>query len=101
MEPQFKKTLKEKFGDFYSQPGKRALFSLGCIGIGALLGCVFPSIGIIVLYVGMMSLLSYMEKEKVRYLQTVEVVLPGGQKTECAIFSKKSLCLCTVNLCCF
>lgn len=92
MEQKFNKNFIEKFGDFYSKLGKRALFNLGIIIFGVLLEfLVLPGIGLggLIFVFGMYNLLSICEKDKTRYLKTVQIQLPNGKSTPCALFEQK------------
>lgn len=90
MEQKFEKSIIEKFGDFYSKPGRRALFNLGCIVFFILLELVLAGTGIgafaAILWV--YNLLSICEKEKTRYIKSVQLTLPNGEKTCCALFEQ-------------
>ena len=91
MEQKFEKNFVEKFGDFYSKAGKRALFSLGCILVGVLVESILAGtgIGFIIGVLSVYNLLSICEKEKTRYITTVRVTLPNGNVTACALFEQK------------
>lgn len=91
MEQKFEKSFREKFGDFYSKMGRRALFSLGCIGFGILLELVLPDIGIgyAITSLSIYNLISICEKEKTKYLKSVPVMLPNGKMTSCALFEQR------------
>lgn len=91
MEQKFEKNIIEKFGDFYSHAGRRALFSLGCIGFGVLLELILAGVGIGAFFaiLCVYNLLSICEKEKTRYIKTVRITLPNGNVTSCAIFEQK------------
>ena len=91
MSQKFEKNFIERFGDFYSKMGRRALFSLGCIGFGVLLEFVLAGVGLgaIIAILSVYNLISICEKEKTRYLRTVQVVLPNGNKTSCALFEQR------------
>lgn len=91
MEQKFEKNLFEKFGDFYSQAGKRALFSLGCIGFGVVVEFVLAGLGLgaIIAIFSVYNLLSICEKEKTIYIKTIHVTLPDGRITSCALFEQR------------
>lgn len=90
MEQKFEKNIIEKFGDFYSKLGRRFLFNLGCIVFFVLLELVLAGTGIgafaAILWV--YNLLSICEKEKTRYIKSVQITLPNGEKTCCALFEQ-------------
>lgn len=91
MEQKFEKNFFEKFGDFYSKFSKRFLFTLGCIVFFVLLELVLPGTGIgafpacLCVY----GLLSFGEKEKTRYIKTIRITLPNGEKTSCVLFEQR------------
>lgn len=80
MEQKFKKSFIERFGDFYSKMGNRALFSIGCILLGVVIELILTGVGIggIIVVISVYNLLSLCEKEKTKYLNTVRVTLPNG-----------------------
>ena len=90
MEQKFEKNVIERFGDFYSKLGRRFLFNLGCIVFFVLLELVLAGTGIgafaAILWV--YNLLSICEKEKTRYIKSVQITLPNGEKTCCALFEQ-------------
>ena len=90
MEQKFEKNIIERFGDFYSKLGRRFLFNLGCIVFFVLLELVLAGTGIgafaAILWV--YNLLSICEKEKTRYIKSVQISLPNGEKTCCALFEQ-------------
>lgn len=90
MEQKFEKNIIERFGDFYSKLGRRFLFNLGCIVFFVLLELVLAGTGIgafaAILWV--YNLLSICEKEKTRYIKSVQITLPNGEKTGCALFEQ-------------
>ena len=90
MEQKFEKNIIERFGDFYSKLGRRFLFNLGCIVFFVLLELVLAGTGIgafaAILWV--YNLLSICEKEKTRYIKSVQITLPNGEKTCCALFEQ-------------
>ena len=91
MEQKFEKNFLEKFGDFYSKMGNRALFSIGCILVGVVVELILAGTGIGFL-IGVFSaynLISICEKEKTNYTTTVRVTLPNGKTTACALFEQK------------
>ena len=94
MEQKFEKSFIEKFGDFYSKMGRRALFALGCIGLGVLLEFLLAGVGVIglggaIAAYSVFNLISFCEKEKTRYLTSVQVILPNGNKISCALFEQR------------
>lgn len=90
MEQKFEKNIIERFGDFYSKLGRRFLFNLGCIVFFVLVELVLAGTGIgafaAILWV--YNLLSICEKEKTRYIKSVQITLPNGEKTSCALFEQ-------------
>lgn len=90
MEQKFEKNIVEKFGDFYSKTSRRVLFNLGCIAFFVLLELVLAGTGIgafaAILWV--YNLISICEKEKTRYIKTLKITLPNGEKTSCTLFEQ-------------
>lgn len=91
MEQKFEKNFIEKFGDFYSKISRRILFNLGCIVFFLLLELMLAGTGIgaIAAILWIYNLLSFCDKEKTQYIRTIQITLPNGEKTSCALFEQR------------
>ena len=90
MEQQYKKSFIEKFGDFYSKGLNRFLLGLAFIFSGFCFGNVFPTIAAVLVCVGFYQIMiSVNSKVKSKYIKTVQVTLPDGSVTHCAIFETR------------